>query len=403
MSQVSCLARVLIALSCALAGSSAARAEPPVETEFKGDATLLSDFRELNQSRVSAYHEIGSQLFSVGTQFRVLGSGWLLEARPELRGQAGHAVALPDQDPARLSLRPPDRLLRLDRRLYSDSRAELYGSIEKLALVRSGETSELYLGRRPVSLGVLKVFPVWNKFTRPLPIGNGLNPVYSSDGAGARVQSGATSYRMIGLSGPRIGPDSVVFGETSYYGDGFEIQALGANWWQQPTFGVAGTRDWGGLTLRGELLQIGAFGPNPESQTQLGLGGEYALDAKWTLLAEAVYYSHGASKPDDYTAQTPSKFLALRANRYGYVRASYQWNSFWNLSSGVFMNWVDSSLYLIPKVVHSLAESADLSLEAKIPIGPDGTEFSKKLFTYFPGGASIGAPLEATASLNVYF
>jgi hypothetical protein len=253
-----------------------------------------------------------------------------------------------------------------------------------------------------VSLGVLKIFPLWNKFSRPLPTVAGPALIYSSDLAGARVQQGEWVWQAQAIGGPTA-DDSVFLAEAAWYAEFGEFHALVARWWRLPTAGLAFAKDLGGTTVRAEGLAIDLGRVDrPDGQWQLGAGAERALSADWTLLGELLYQSQGYDHSADYPVALPSRFTPLHARAYAYLNVQYKLTPYWTLSPAALANLADASTYLIAKVLHSLSEDTDVYAEADLPFGSDGAEFAEKAFR-FPTGAYVGVPVQFQAGIKTAF
>ena len=366
-----------------------------VEFEHRSDVLLFGDYRNLNQNGLSIYDSTFDGWLVAGTQLRVRESDFQFEARPEIRGLNSPAAGLPNTDIGQLSVKAPRRFVNLDVKLFSDTNNQWVGDFEKLNASYGNKSFEVYAGRKPISLGVLKVLPVWNKFTRPLPNAAGPALIYSQDSAGFRSQLGDVALQAFDLEGA-TSADSVRLSELIWYNSAIELHGFVSRWWEKTVTGLALTKDIFGMTLRGETLWV--LG----QEVQGGLGGEYALNEKWSVLAEFLYLSAGTTDTGNYTVIINSRFRNLRARDYGYAQLQYNLSAFWTITAGAFTNIIDGSTLLIPKVSHSLSDDAELYFNAQIPLGTQGAELGPDAFP-FPDGSSVGAPLQIAAGLKYFF
>lgn len=364
-----------------------------LEVESRTDLQLQLGNRRLNLTGVSDADR-ATDLFLVGGSELTFAQGsFELKFRPELRWMGSTALSLPEADPARLSLRPPKRFLPLETHWSSRSSGELDLQLSQATLRYRRDNVELQAGRSPVSLGVLRVLPLWNKFTRPLPVTSGITLVESQDGLGLRYQLGDWALREIIILG-QDASEAVGLTEATWYSDFAEFHALAGFWWENLGLGFALAKDLGGMTLRGEFLRVGLRASDPDPETQLGFGLEYAFNEDWSIVSEFLYFSAAAGEKADYTPPRSTRFRPLAARVYGFAQVRYQLSSYWALSGGALANGIDPSAFAILKAEHSLSDHADLAIEATAPFGPDGGEFSAR---------PVGPPAQLSAALRYYF
>jgi hypothetical protein len=245
----------------------------------------------------------------------------------------------------------PERFFDLDARLAKGGTSMWIYDMDRLNLVLSYANIEAQIGRKPVSVGTLKVLPVWNKFSRPLPHTAGPNLVFGSDSATLRWQSGLWALQLLDIEGKGVkARDSVRWLEAILYHPDIELHLMASRWWEHNTLGLAFAKDLAGSTLRGEALLIGFDRKGKEREFQGGLGAEYAVSEVWTLLGEGLFLSDGASSPSRYPLNIRSRFQPLRAKAYVYAQAAAQFASFWNASFSFLVNAVDGSSYPMVKL-----------------------------------------------------
>ena len=369
----------------------------------KGDLSLTGEYRTFPQSGLGPYDHAWESIFKGNYQAKIIHSDFRLELTPELRGLNSRVLSLPSNSIGYATVRGPRRLMSLGLNVVNYSQAQWVLDFERLNFVgRLGEL-EIQVGRKPVGVGTLKVLPVWNKFSRPLPNTAGPNLIFGQDSATLRWQKEELSIQTIDIEGRDArSKDAVHWLEGILYDPNLEIHGMASRWWENNTLGLALAKDVGGATLRAEGLWIGFDKSYPSKQAQAGLGLEYALNETWTLLGEGIYLEAGANSSSKYPLIIGSRFRPLRAKGYTYLQAAAQLSSFWNLNLASLVNLVDGSIYPMIKLTHSLSDNCELTLAGQFPIGSAGTEFSKKIFQYptLPPGEFIGAPSQFSAQVS---
>lgn len=305
----------------------------------------------------------------VNTRVTGANRNFSFDIQPEMRTMEGSKDLL---SPMRVDVQSPNRLMSLNSKLNSSPRNETVLDLERLNVNYRVGSAEFSLGRKPVSLGVLSVFPVWNKFTRPLIVDFGPLRTFNQDQASVRYQSGAWMFQAIDIE-ERTVERATRIGEITWYGDGFEIHFLGGEWWQSGAFGVAAIQDIKGFSFRLEEISFSGDG------VQLGAGVERALNEHWSFLGEYLYLERGDSSTDQYLVVPLSQFRPLLAKNYGFVRFEYKQGQLWTFQLGSLINFLDRSELLNPNVRYSLSNDTDLSLEGRLPIGADKAELSRAL------------------------
>jgi len=303
------------------------------------------------------------------TQWRGSHEEFSFEARPEIRAVASD-TALTGW--ARAAVQAPPRPLNLQWNLGSDPRNEAVLSFERLVFNYQSPSTEISIGRKPVGLGVLSVFPVWNKFSRPMITAFGPLTVYGQDRALARYQSGAWAMQAMAIEGND--PEATArFAEGTYYGENLEAHVLAGSVFDHGAAGFAVTGDVAGMSWRLEEISFSGRG------VQAGLGAERAFNAQWSGLVEFLYLEEGASDKNVYLALPEAKNIRpLNARGYGFARVEYKPWDLWVFQLGYLANFVDSSGLVNGKVVYSLSNESELSLEARHPLGGEGAELSTK-------------------------
>jgi len=311
----------------------------------------------------------GDETVFANTRFRVTKEKFSFEVEPELRVlHSSHSLSVS----SRSSVHAPSRIMGLDWKAGSDLRTESTYGFERLNLDYHSEVAELSVGRKPVSLGVLSVFPVWNKFTRPLMTDFGPLRVFSQDQASFRIQQGSFAFQATDIE-EKQSSGAARLAEVAAYGESQELHLLGGQWWQHAVGGLAAVKDLAGTSVRTEGLWVSQEG------VQAGLGAERALSETWSVLTEFLYVGNGAPDKKFYLTLPYSRFRPLTAQGYGYARLEYKPSALWTFQLGSLLNFIDSSQLVNGKIIYSLSNDAELTLELRDPIGENGSELSKQV------------------------
>lgn len=375
----------------------------------KGELSVSGAYRDFAQSGFGPYKYAYESIVLSKYQMRFyVGDGFRFEATPEVRGFVSRVVGRGPGEAGYATVEGPERLLDLDARLADGNTSLWIYDMDRLNMVFSYGALEAQIGRKPVSVGTLKVLPVWNKFSRPLPHTAGPNLVFGSDSGVLRWQSGLWAIQLIDIEGKGAkSRDAVRWAEAILYHPAVELHLMASRWWEKNTVGLALAKDLVGATIRAEGLAIGVDEKGAKREFQAGLGAEYAISETWTLLGEGLFLSEGSSSSASYPLNIPSRFQPLRAKGYFYAQAAAQFASFWNASFAALTNLVDGSFYPMVKVARSLSDNIDISLDGRAPVGKKGKEFSRETFRFnMPFGLparTIGAPTQVMLQLTASF
>lgn|GEM_PF-2210217 len=371
------------------------------EHDIRTDIETAGFFRSINAPGFSIYSSTLDGFVRAGSLVRLRKQGFQFEVKPEILGLVGLSSALPLQDAAHLSVVLPARFLNLSTQIAAGPTGEVYFNLDRADLSFSGTGFEADLGRRPVALGVLKLFPVWNKFSRPPPVVSGPPLIFGSDAADVRVQKGEFALRGLQVLGVS-GADHASIGELTWYSPWAEFHFLESYWWREQIAGAAVAFDLGGALFRIESLFIGLSPSDPDRQVQVGAGMEYAFSEQWSAILEGIYQDVGALMTGQYRLTQTSRYLFLQAAGYTFARVEYKPLQLWTFSIGDLLNCVDASNIWVTKVQYSLSENIDVTGETDIPLGRSGGEFSTQAYN-FSGGLSIGVPYQASIGIKATF
>jgi hypothetical protein len=369
-----------------------------VEIHTKFDLQTNGIYRELSQRGFTDANSVSDGIFFFGSQVTVSADPFELEIRHEIRSVFGDSPSYPQGDVARLNIRSPERFMHAERTLINTNSVEMISDIERLRASYNFAEGEIWAGRRPISLGTLSFFKVWNKFTRPVAGLFGPTIVYGSDGFGGSYQNGNLSLRGISLYGPTADDDAHLL-EAAVSSSFAEVRLLGGRWWDHAAVGLAFSKtvfDW---MLRFESLYLSGEG---KSETEIGVGIDGAINSELALLLETYYQSNGATDTTDYALTSPSRFTDLRARYYSIVLLNWQLSTLWKAGIGDLINGVDGGEIAILRLNYSLSDNVEVLSEINLPFASDGAEFSRRTFV-FRDGNYLGSGDQFTLGLKATF
>lgn len=324
----------------------------------------------------------GHSYLFINTRFSLTENRFTAEAQPELHWLQSTATLL---DLERNASKFPKRFAKLEWNKGAETHSQISIGFERLGMIFNTSRGEISIGRRPVSLGVLNIFPVWNKFSRPLISDLGPLRAFSQDQISARFQKNEFAARAIDIEGDHQ-RDAARLAVVSWFGESAELHLLGGYWWKKAAYGLAGVKDFDGTSVKIEAIRF------QDHSGQMGLGAERAFNDQWSIIFEALYLGEGATDKDKYLLAPPSRFCPLLARAYAYARIDFKPTPLWQIQWGDLANAMDQSQLLHSKIIYSLTNESDLDFEIRWPLGPARSEFSKDR-----------APLQALAGLRWVF
>ena len=389
--------RILFFLASLLLGPAA----HCLEYSLNGDLTLFRGFRNLRENNASDYVSVDDSVgvFGLGTKIQI--PSWTLDVKGRVIASYGPGLGVDPTDPAYLDMGSPPRFLSWQSQVQRSSNTQVLTDFEKAYLMFQKGNFEFSAGRRAVGIGTLKYLPIWNRFVPTIAHIGGPALIYNPDDVQASYQ-----FKKYAISGIHIEgatpDDNISILMNTWYLDWIEIHALAAYWWQRETAGVAFTKDFEGLTLRGESLFFQDQTDKNKVQGQGGLGIEYAFSPKFSIVTEAMYSSIGANSISQYSTAVPDKFALLNADGYVFAILEYMPFDFWKFSLGSLVNLVDSSFLGLAEIKYSWSENLDLSLQLKQPVGKDGQEFGSDFYRVTED-INFGYSQQLAGQLNYYF
>jgi hypothetical protein len=365
----------------------------------------IAQHRDLNQSGFLARAE---QWEGFGlADFALEGSSenFFVEVKPQLRSVQSPGTE--SSGPGQILPGFTSRWLHSQRVIKRQADRETQADFDRLNVrwttQLAGGDVELYAGRRPISLGVLRFFPVWNKLTLPLLFQPGPEWINNPDGLGARWQGENRSLRLIDVQGEDPKHDRISLAEGKASFGKAEVQLLVGEWWRRTTFGLASTLDAWEATFRFEALWYGEDPTEPKgeasaAQTQWAVGAERALNAKWTAAVEYYQQSLCHSQAQGYGLTTLSRLQVLNGCRYLFPYVDYQLGGFWRVGAGGLLQLADGSTVAVVAANYSWTDNLGAEFKLKQASGPNGSEFGSKR-VQDPFGRSLGA--QSTADLTL--
>ncbi len=373
---------------------------PASAIDFRARFDLQTNgiYRSLSQQGFSEAATVADGLVFFGSQVMATSDSFEFEVRHELRSIFGDTPTYPPGDIARLNIQSPERFFRMDRILIENDRTVVVSDFERMRASWVLENGEIWLGRRPISLGTLSFFRVWNKFTRPIAGLFGPVITFGSDGFGASYQFGDVSFKAVSLYGVEKQDDAHLV-EMLWYNPFAEIRFLGGRWWNHTAAGFAFSKtifDW---MLRFESVHLKN---DSRTETQVGLGIDGAISSVVSVLAETYYQSIGEVDTSRYTVFDPSRFTNMRARYYSILLLNWQATSLWKLAAGDLINGVDGGMIGILRANYSWSDNIELVSEFNLPFASEGAEFAKRTFV-FKDGNYLGSGSQLTVGLKATF
>ncbi len=375
------------------------------EFEMNQEFNLYLSKREINQKNLSQHDNtpLYSQLGWVASNIRYSSEGQFnLELRPEIRYLRDEGINFATNDPAHFRIKPFKRYLPLEWRLHEGHQNESYLSLEKAKISFQNNNFESYIGRKAVSLGTLRIFPIWNKFSKISPLSFAAPQIVTTqDGGGLRYQLDDKMFQFIAVIDDNEAKNAYL-SEFVLYSDTLETHLLIGKWWEANAAGLAFTKDFGGMNVKGEALYIPS-GKNLNNKIlQAGFGSEYAFTETLSAFFEYFYESNGNSEKKDYKISLLDRFSFLQNKSYVFTQGLWKATPTLNISQGFLININDKSTLILSKAEYSFSESTDFTLALSTPTGSIGSEFSTKTFN-FPGDRSLGSPTLLSLSMKVFF
>lgn len=363
---------------------------------------LSPQYRLLHQDGFHDFKEVYDVFAVVNSHFEWSRANTFVEVKPEVRALMSRGIR--QGPPAEVSAMTSPRFFHARRTLVSrpgHPGHEAYFDFDRINIRQRLTHGEWFLGRRPVSLGVLRYFPVWNKLTMPLVFQPGPEWIQNPDVIGGSLQLDPWTWRAFASRSGDAGTDDLALLTARYAGEGFEMHALAGTWWLHTAAGLAAAFDILESTLRLEWLWLSHYGDEP-SQSQFGLGFERALDEKWTVLVESLYQTEGLQDVSN-SLTPPNRFMTLSGRYYLLPNISYQIHPLWQVRAGILSGFGTHESYVgLSGFEYSYSDNTIVTLKIKWPFGASTGEFGPERIRD-PLGRSAGSSSTVILQLQSTF
>jgi hypothetical protein len=321
------------------------------------------------------------------------------ELRHEFRILNGNAAGAPSDALDFIPIEKTERYLKLSGVLVANDNFHVVSDFEKINFQTTSQHVDTWIGRKPVSLGSLSFFRIWNQFTRPVSGIFGPTLIYGSDGAGLKVHGGNSNLQLLSLQGSSSEwTANLVEGEVSFQWG--EVKLLAGKWWNNWAGGVSFSipvNDW---LLKGESLSW-AKDQNSSTLTMAGLGLEGGFK-QWSATFEVLYQSFGKTETSQYSVLPETPFSSFRAAIYNFLRVENQLSAFSRAQVGLLINGIDGGTMIQSGFRYSISDESEAAIEYSFPIGPSGAEFSSRSFD-FGNGIYLGAGQQLVLTFKTSF
>ncbi len=373
----------------------------PVKFRARFDLALTGTRTVFNQDGFSDWNNLTEFFLLAGVQQIIQWHSVLFEIRPEIRYLNSNAFQSDKSDLAYPSISTPGRKMHLSKNIQSANTSESLIDIETIYLKIQTDRFEGMAGRQNLNLGIIKNFPIWNKFANFNLINTRVQLQPGVDQATVRIQG--ERWWMQGIS--VFSDDEKLNAYLALAGfplEFLEFQLLGAKWWQSSVAGFNIQKDLKGILFKTEWLSIGLDSGDVDKHVQGAVAAEYAFSEDWSTTIEYIYASVGSTVPKDITLLPPSKFFPLRSAHYLLWQLDWQVSPFWNISVIPLINLVDKSSLVSLSIRKNISDNIDLNFQYKVPTGPPETELSARAFE-FRNGSYIGVNQTALVQLKMFF
>jgi hypothetical protein len=351
----------------------------PAAAEFsrRFHLELLPQYRELNPGHAVPDDQSHELYLLIDETWQWSSGSWYVEVKPQIRAVQSPAVAKSRPVTATAAW-TEKRVLDSRRRIERSPDRDVEFDFDRLNLRYQFEQGEVYAGRRPIGLGVLRFFPVWNKLNMQLSFASGPQWIENPDSVGASWQSGRLALQVFAArTGDEPRTDDLAVAVGKYFGESVEAQVLAGSWWRHSAAGLALSKDWHDHTFRLESLGLDAVdGGRP--LMQIGLGMETALGERWVVIGEYLHQNLGRSLADGYGLAPLNRFMVLNGRHYALAHGSYQWNTEWRLGGGALVNVLDPSGAVLLDADYAWSDFTSFTLKAHWPFGRRGSEFASE-------------------------
>ena len=353
------------------------------EAKLTHDFLLSGAYKSYHLQETAAYDWTAEFFGAYNPELTWFSPRWKLAIQPSLMYLASPGLSISSPLAANQGLRSRRDVNRLRNILVDTDERQMSTDIDVLYVEHTWGRHSQTLGRRPLGLGTVKYFSVWNRFS----------PNILSDLSGYRTEN--PDYAELKYSGDAFGVSgSYVFGGTNRTSaallnpklsfDTLEIQALGGQWWNYLAGGIALTVDLFGTAFRVETLGLQNSENTGERDFHLAAGIDRALTSWLSITLEGNYFQNGAVRVENYNRHAANPFQSLLADKYGFGFLDFQFGTFWTGGLGALVNAVDGSMLAIFKLRWSATENVDVFAQGFVPSGGSNVEFGVQSDYYDP-------------------
>lgn len=249
-------------------------------------------------------------------------------------------------------------------------------------LLRHGNT-ELTVGRQRIAWGTAH-------FWSPADVFNPISPLQVEEDERLGVDAAQLSLhlpkdlRWSIVYAPQDGLDrSTEATRISTTVHNIDVSALGGRFQKDWLAGADFAAQWHGAGLRGEMTYTARANSSQSNALRLTLGSDYAIGAKWYVLAE-YFYNQG--HPPGYTSGQPvDPSILLRYSNEIYTLqrhflsagARYSVTPLLNLQTYAVVDLAGPGVMFLPMATYSLTANTDLSLGGQLFASSTAGEFNR--------------------------
>jgi hypothetical protein len=250
-------------------------------------------------------------------------------------------------------------------------------------LLRHGNT-ELTIGRQRIAWGTAHF---WN----PADVFNPISPVQVEEDERQGVDAGQLALqlpkdlRWSVVYAPQDGLDrSTEATRISTTVHNFDISSLGGRFQKDWLAGADFAGQWRGAGLRGEMTYTARDNSSQSNALRLTFGSDYAIGAKWYVLAE-YFYNQG--QPSGYTPGQPvDPSILLRYSNEIYTLqrhfvsagSRYSVTPLLNLQTYAVVDLAGPGVMFLPMASYNLTTNTDLSMGGELFASSTAGEFNRE-------------------------
>jgi hypothetical protein len=361
---------------------------------------------DLNQEGFSSLEQKGDFFGLIALDQSLKWDSFFFEVRPELRIVNSTAFRAAPGDIAQPVLIDQTRVMDFHQQLWpSKDRREttiIISDIEKLNLRYQSEQLDALIGRNPFNPSILRLSPIWNKFSR-----NVFSQAYPGLQFNPDVAQIKFTHENIWIQNANVQSD---FRELSSYlllmgwaGESIEVQGLAGLLFDETTVGFNASYTSSESLYKMELLRVLANESFLVDHLEFALGYESSWTSQFSVVFEYLYndISDNFEDPKDLNLGV-SKFWTLRSKHYFLSQWDYQWNEVWSTALIPILNLDDASLSMGLNLRWLVNDDSELWLQGRIGFGKDQSEFSDRSIV-FPDSRYLGYNHVISLGGRVYF